>query len=84
MAKLLARRGIARTALGRLDAAEKDLLEAYPLYVSTRGADHRETRECAKALVGLYEARQAAEPGKGHDRDVAAWAAKLRPEPRVR
>ena len=61
VAKLLARRGMARTALGTLDAAEKDLLEAYPLYVSTRGADHRETRECAKGLVDLRRAREAGE-----------------------
>ena len=71
---------MARTALGKLDAAEKDLLEAYPLFVSTRGEDHRETRECAKALVALYTARQAAEPDKGHDREAASWAAKLSPE----
>jgi serine/threonine protein kinase/tetratricopeptide (TPR) repeat protein len=78
VAKLLARRGAARTALGSLDAAEKDLLEAYPLFVSSRGESHKETRECARALVDLYEARRAAEPGRGHDRSVAAWAAKLR------
>ena len=78
VAKLLARRGMARTALGRLDAAEKDLLEAYPLYVSSRGEDHRETRECVQALVDLYTARQAAEPGRGWDLKAAAWSEKLR------
>lgn len=77
VAKLLSRRGMARTALGKLDAAEKDLLEAYPLFVSTRGEGHKETRECAKALVDLYRARQAAEPGGGHDRTAASWAEKV-------
>ena len=61
VAKLLTRRGMARTALGRLDEAEKDLLEAYPLYVSTRGEDHRETRECTKAVADVGRARQARE-----------------------
>jgi hypothetical protein len=75
---------MARKALGKLDATEKDLLEAYPLFVSTRGEDHRETRECVQALVGLYEARRAAEPGKGYDREAASWAAKLRATPRGR
>jgi serine/threonine protein kinase/tetratricopeptide (TPR) repeat protein len=84
VAKLLTRRGMARKALGKLDATEKDLLEAYPLFVSTRGEDHRETRECVQALVGLYEARRAAEPGKGYDREAASWAAKLRATPRGR
>jgi tetratricopeptide (TPR) repeat protein len=78
VAKLLTRRGAARTALGSLDAAEKDLLEAYPLFVSSRGESHKETRECVRALVDLYEARQAAEPARGYDRSAAAWAAKLR------
>jgi tetratricopeptide (TPR) repeat protein len=58
VAKLLARRGAARTALGDLDAAEKDLLEAHPLFVSSRGEGHKETRECARALAGLHEARR--------------------------
>lgn len=78
------RRGLARTALGKLDAAEKDLLEAYPLLVSTRGEEHKETRECAKALVELFRARQASKPGRGHDRTASSWAAKLRPTARTR
>jgi serine/threonine protein kinase/tetratricopeptide (TPR) repeat protein len=65
VAKLLTRRGRARTALGNLDAAGKDLLEAWPLFVSTRGEAHRETRECAEAIADLAAARQAAEPGRG-------------------
>ena len=36
------------------------------------------------ALVGLYTSRQAAEPGKGHDREAATWAAKARPGARPR
>ncbi len=82
VAKLLTRRGKARTALGSLDAAGKDLLEAWPLFVSSRGEKHRETRECVEALVDLYTAKRAAEPGGGWERDVATWAAKLRPPAR--
>ena len=76
VAKLLTRRGLARTALGKLDAAEKDLLEAYPLFVSTRGEEHRETRECAKALADLRRARRA---GEREGRPAAAQAARTSP-----
>ena len=78
VAKLLTRRGKVRTALGKLDPAEKDLLEAYPLFVSSRGEAHKETRECVQALVDLYKARQAAEPGRGYAVKAASWTAKLR------
>ncbi len=84
VAKLLTRRGMARTALGKLDAAERDLLEAHPLFLSTRGEEHRETRECVKALVDLYRVRQGSEPSRGWDREAASWAAKLRPKARPR
>jgi len=84
VAKLLTRRGMARTALGKLDAAEKDLLEAHPLVLSTRGEEHKETRESVKALVALYRVRQGSEPGRGWDREAASWAAKLRPTARTR
>ena len=65
VAKLLTRRGKARMVLGKLDAAEKDLLEAHPLFVSSRGEKHRETRECVQALVDLAAARRVAGPGRG-------------------
>ena len=74
VAKLLTRRGRARTALGSLDAAEKDLLEAYPLFVSSRGEKHKETRECVQALAALAAARQAAEPGHEDEEGVARAA----------
>ncbi|HMM34571.1 MAG TPA: tetratricopeptide repeat protein, partial [Thermoanaerobaculia bacterium] len=72
VAKLLTRRGMARTALGKLDAAEKDLLEAHPLLLSTRGEEHEETRVCVKALVGLYRVRQGSEPSRGWEREAAS------------
>lgn len=81
VAKLLTRRGKARTALGSFDAAEKDLLEAYPLFVSSRGEKHKETRECVQALVDLYRVRQNAAPERGWDLKAASWAAKLGPAP---
>ena len=49
-----------------------------PALRPSRGERHKETRECAQALVDLYKARQAAEPGRGYDLKAAAWAAKLR------
>ncbi len=78
VAKLLTRRALARTALGGFDAAEKDLLEAHPLFFSTRGESPRETRECVRAFAALYAARHAAEPERGWDRKGAEWAAKVR------
>jgi hypothetical protein len=41
---------------------------------------HKDTRECMKSLVGLYEAWHAAEPSGGHDKQAAEWKAKLREE----
>ncbi len=84
VAKLLTRRGLARTALRKLDAAERDLLEAYPLFVSTRGGEHKETRECVKALVDLYRVGHRSEPARGWDRKAASWTSRLHPPARGR
>ena len=76
LAKLLTTLGKARAALGEFPAAEASLLEAHPLYVTTRGATHKDTRDCTRAIVELYDAWSAREPGKGYDAKAAAWKAR--------
>jgi hypothetical protein len=53
------------------------LLEANQVSVKLRGADHPETRKCLQAIVDLYVAWHAAQPGKGFDAKAAEWKAKL-------
>ncbi len=75
--------GRARVGVGydaeRFALAESNLLEAHPIYVAAkdRGPTHKDTLECARALVDLYSAWDAAEPGKGYDAKAAEWRAKL-------
>ncbi|MFZ4574095.1 MAG: tetratricopeptide repeat protein, partial [Phycisphaerales bacterium] len=63
----------------RFSLAEANLLEAHPLYLAAkdRGPTHKDTIECVQALVDLYTAWHAAEPGKGYDAKAAEWKAKL-------
>jgi eukaryotic-like serine/threonine-protein kinase len=85
LAGLLTILGRARVGLGfdaeRFKLAEANLLEAHPIYVAARdrGPTHKDTIECAQALVDLYTAWHAAEPGKGYDAKAAEWKAKLPP-----
>jgi serine/threonine protein kinase len=39
----------------------------------TRGEEHEDIEECARALVALYTAWHAAEPDSGHDAKAAEW-----------
>jgi Tetratricopeptide repeat len=85
--------GRARASVGydaeRFTLAESNLLEAHPIYVAAkdRGPAHKDTLECAQALVDLYTAWDTAEPGKGYDAKAAEWKVKLtaretaKPEP---
>jgi hypothetical protein len=77
LASLLMNLGKARTGLHEFAAGEKNLLEAQPLYVQTRGPTHQDTRDCILALIHLYTAWHSAEPGKGYDAKAAEWKAKL-------
>lgn len=63
--------GKARMRLGQFGPAEATLLEAYALVA-------KDPRACLRALVELYTAWDAAEPGDGHDTQVAEWSAKLK------
>lgn len=65
--------------LGRLEEAERLLLDSYPV-LSGVGSTRNEAGEVAQALIDLYEARHAAEPGMGYDTKAAEWRAKLSAE----
>ena len=83
LANMLTTLGRARVGVGydaeRFALAEANLLEAHPIYVAAkdRGPTHKDTLACVQALVDLYTAWDAAEPGKGYDAKAAAWKAKL-------
>jgi serine/threonine protein kinase len=68
---------------GRFTLAEANLLEAHAIYLEAkdRGPTHKDTLECAQALVDLYAAWDKAEPGKGYDAKAAEWRGKLPSEP---
>jgi tetratricopeptide (TPR) repeat protein len=81
LATLLAALGSARAGMA-FDAdgfapAEPNLVEAYAIFKDTRGPTHKETRECAQALVDLYTAWHAVEPNAGHDGKSDEWRARL-------
>jgi hypothetical protein len=61
--------------------AEGKLVEAHTIFDRLRGPAHKDTRDCVQALVALYEAWHAAEPGGGHEKQAAEWKAKLAAEP---
>jgi tetratricopeptide (TPR) repeat protein len=75
LAKVLTALGRARTHLGDFPAAETNLLEAHSLWASIRGEDHKDTRNCTKALAELYTAWETATPGEGHEAQAAQWKA---------
>ena len=83
LADFLTAFGRARAGVGfdaeRFALAEANLLEAHPIYLAAkdRGPTHKDTLECVRALVDLYTAWNAAEPGKGHDARAAEWKSTL-------
>jgi tetratricopeptide (TPR) repeat protein len=81
LAILLNGLGKARTGLKEFEAAEANLLEAHGMGVKIRGEAHPATRDCLRAIVDLYRAWHAEQPGKGYDTKAAEWEAKLPKEP---
>ena len=66
------------TKLGRHTEAEALLLPRYPKISRALGEGNRlYTRECAMAIIKLYESWDAAEPGKGFAEKTAEWREKL-------
>jgi non-specific serine/threonine protein kinase/serine/threonine-protein kinase len=87
LADFLSPLGRARAGAGydseRFKLAEANLLEAHAIYLEAkdRGPAHKDTLECAQALVDLYAAWDTAEPGKGYDAKAAEWRGKLPSKP---
>ncbi len=69
--------GRARTGLGQFVPAEENLLEAQRVCVKTRGEASENTQNAEAALVELYTAWNAAEPGKGLEAKAAEWKERL-------
>ena len=62
--------------LGRLEEAERYLLESHGVLSAAQGK-RKEAGELTQAFVELYESWDAAEPGKGYAEKAAEWRAKL-------
>jgi tetratricopeptide (TPR) repeat protein len=64
--------------------AEATLLQTYARLEGAGGEADGTTLDCVQALLDLYTAWNAAEPGKGHDAKAEEWKKKLeegKPEP---
>jgi hypothetical protein len=72
----LGKHGLALTKLARYAEAEGALLEGYGILTAALGDGHEQTRSVMTYLVSLYDARSAAEPGKGYDAKAAEWREK--------
>ncbi len=57
-------------------AAEPCLIEAYAIFMKTRGQTHADTRATVQILADLYLAWEKAQPGNGHDAKAAEWSRK--------
>jgi tetratricopeptide (TPR) repeat protein len=80
LASFLAKLGRACAASGQpkdFAAGAQRLREAHSLFTDSLGPAHQEVHDSAQALVGLYQAWHAIEPGDGHDKEAAEWHAKL-------
>jgi len=73
----LVKLGTALIGQRRFREAEEVLLEAYDLLVTGFNEKHPRTIKCIDELNNLYEAWDAAEPGKGYDAKAAEWRGKL-------
>jgi len=69
--------GRAQAGMREFAAAQADLLEAQPILLKNMGPKGSYTRTCTKAIVDLYAAWNAAEPGKGYDAKAVEWKRKL-------
>jgi tetratricopeptide (TPR) repeat protein len=61
----------------RYTDAEAALLEAHEILEAALGAEHKRTIKVIRSLVALYDAWDAAEPGKGYADQAGKWRVKL-------
>jgi serine/threonine protein kinase/tetratricopeptide (TPR) repeat protein len=69
--------GDALAALGRREEAQTALLAAADAFAKSPGSLPDARRHCLKALVQLYEAWEAAEPGHGYAAKAGQWHSAL-------
>ncbi|MBI2398708.1 MAG: serine/threonine protein kinase [Xanthomonadales bacterium] len=69
--------GKAQSGQGQFEAAERVLLEAHASFDPAAASDQRVLQQCAQALVSLYRAWHAAEPGRDHAQQAARWQQSL-------
>ena len=74
---LLMHLGKADLGLGQFAAAQPVLLEGAAIVIKLDGPKDPYSRECAQAVIDLYTAWNAKEPGKGYDARAAEWKKKL-------
>src|SRR5262249_8990270 len=70
--------GRALSGLSRYADAESVLLEAYRVIDIAPKVHPKDLQSCTEALDSLYQAWDAAEPGKGHDVKRRQWLQKKR------
>jgi hypothetical protein len=69
--------GRSLTALGKYDDAEPELVKADRLLAAAQGSQTERRQRLCENFVGLYEAWDKSEPGKGYGAKAAQWRAKL-------
>ncbi len=77
IAGVLFQHGWTLALMGRFAEAEAELLEAHETFVAALGPEDGRTIGGVKALIDLYDAWHAADPGAGHDAQAAEWRVKL-------
>ncbi|MFN0151697.1 MAG: protein kinase domain-containing protein [bacterium] len=71
-----ARHGRALAGLRRFAEAEAELLEAARVFEIAPGVPEQRRLRCIESLAALYDAWDAAEPGRGHAAQAAKWRAR--------
>ncbi len=69
--------GRSHTSTGAFEAARANLLEADRILCEVQGSTAKSRKTTLTAIVELYEAWHAAEPGQGYNYEADKWRAKL-------
>lgn len=76
----LFRLGVALGAQGKLQQAERTLLDAHAVLESTLGGNHDLTRNAAAQMAHLYDAMHKQNPGQGFDDRARVWRSQATPQ----
>jgi eukaryotic-like serine/threonine-protein kinase len=77
LGQFLTHLGRAQAATGQVAMGEPRLLEAHAILLKALGPSKKSTRNCTQAIVEMYQARAAAEPGKGFEAMANEWQVTL-------